>query len=268
MYTQCPNCKTLFRVDIEKLRSARGEVLCQKCHVIFNALNSLAEDMREVSHRNAQSPRTPVAGKQEASGSPRYEPALGAKGTPDDLPSLRAGTRNARPRHPSPWSEDRDEPPPLPRSSGPGWWIGTLSMLALLVWQVSIFEGERLVQSERLRPWLELACESFACDLPPYKDTSRIQVVDRALLPAPDDIDGYEFSVILSNQSSLAQAFPLIKLVLLELNGRAVASRIFAPEEYLDATRPAKMPVGKPFEIRLLLAKPSSEVGGFSFDLL
>jgi hypothetical protein len=186
----------------------------------------------------------------------------------DDLPSIRTSRLGARePKGPH-WDEGSDEPPPLPRASGLGWWLGTFAMMALLAWQVSIFEGHQLVQNERVRPWLELACESFACELPPYKDTSRIQVVDRALLPAPDDIDGYEFSVILSNQSALAQAFPSIKLILLELNGRAVASRVFGPDEYLDATHPAKMPVGKPFEIRLLLAKPSSEVGGFSFDLL
>ncbi len=269
MFTQCPNCKTAFSINIEKLRLGRGEMLCQQCHVVFNALNSLSENIQDVAHRDRLPPRRPpVLGKQEAVSTARHERVMADKKAVDDLPSLRASVRDGRRRQTPRWQEEADEPPPLPRASAPGWWLGAFAMLALLVWQASIFEGQRLVQNERMRPWLELACESFACDLPPYKDTSRVQVVDRALLPAPDDIDGYEFSVILSNQSSLAQAFPSIKLVLLELNGRAVASRVFAPEEYLDANRPAKMPVGKPFEIRLLLAKPSSEVGGFSFELI
>jgi len=92
--------------------------------------------------------------------------------------------------------------------------------------------------------------------------------VDRALHPAPNGIDGYEFSLALSNQSSLSQVFPSLKLVLAELNGRAIATRVFAPEEYLGEDPPTRMPVGKPFEVKLLIAKPSREIGGFSFELI
>lgn len=269
MYTQCPNCKSTFRIDIRKLRSSRGEVLCQQCHANFNALNFLAEDPADLSHLQRQSGRSPEPGGRELVGTPyRVEKGQKTRASRDDMPSLRAGSGYIARREAPGWHDDEDEPGEAPQGSGIGWWLGGLAMLALLVWQVSIFEGVRLAQNERLRPWLELACESFACDLTPYKDTSQIQVVDRALLPAPDDIEGYEFRVIISNQSSMAQAFPLIRLVLSELGGRAIASRTFEPDEYLDATRPSKMPVGKPFEIRLLLAKPSSEVGGFSFELI
>lgn len=258
MYTQCPTCRATFLADVKKLRESRGKVVCRDCHTPFNALDALAESPDDFP--KAPPVRRPVvsqAGDDE-----------GKEATRAALPPLRAiGGPAARPRR-TMHEAAEEEPRALEQGSGLRWWLGALAMASLLVWQVNVFEGARLAQSERIRPWLELLCESLGCELTPYKDTRQIQVVDRALLPAPDDIDGYEFRLIIANQSALAQAFPSIRLVLSELGGRASASRTFSPDEYLEAPRPSKMPVGKPFEIRLLIAKPSSEVGGFSFELI
>jgi predicted Zn finger-like uncharacterized protein len=35
--TQCPECKTKFRVNDDQLRAAQGQVRCSRCHIIFNA---------------------------------------------------------------------------------------------------------------------------------------------------------------------------------------------------------------------------------------
>jgi predicted Zn finger-like uncharacterized protein/MYXO-CTERM domain-containing protein len=43
VYTQCPDCGTVFRVMAESLRAARGQVRCGICSVAFNALDSLRE---------------------------------------------------------------------------------------------------------------------------------------------------------------------------------------------------------------------------------
>ena len=53
LYTQCPGCNTTFRINAKKLKAARGEVMCQNCHIIFNALNSLSSTVKEaVNDRN------------------------------------------------------------------------------------------------------------------------------------------------------------------------------------------------------------------------
>lgn len=41
MHTQCPDCKTRFRVNDDQLRVAQGQVRCSRCHIIFNALEFL-----------------------------------------------------------------------------------------------------------------------------------------------------------------------------------------------------------------------------------
>ncbi|WP_045227055.1 zinc-ribbon and DUF3426 domain-containing protein [Methyloterricola oryzae] len=266
MYTQCPTCRATFRIDINKLRESRGKVICRDCQTPFNALNALAESPKDFPKAPPirRPVASPAAGVEGQDAQHAMLPPLRGGG----LPSLRAvGGLVARPQRTERDRED-EEPRGPELGSGLCWWLGALAMAVLLVWQVNVFEGARLAQNERVRPWLELMCESLGCELSPYKDTRQIQVVDRALLPAPDDVDGYEFRLIIANQSALAQAFPSIRLVLSELGGRPSASRTFSPDEYLEAPRPGKMPVGKPFEIRLLIAKPSSEVGGFSFELI
>lgn len=44
MYTQCPQCQTLYRVTAELLRAARGQVQCGRCAAVFDALTFLVED--------------------------------------------------------------------------------------------------------------------------------------------------------------------------------------------------------------------------------
>lgn len=43
MYTQCPDCQTLFQVTVENLRTAMGMVRCTHCSTVFNALSGLTE---------------------------------------------------------------------------------------------------------------------------------------------------------------------------------------------------------------------------------
>ena len=53
MYTQCPQCQTLFRITHEQLHAAHGKVRCGQCHSVFNATAQL------VAHLPQQDPATP-----------------------------------------------------------------------------------------------------------------------------------------------------------------------------------------------------------------
>jgi predicted Zn finger-like uncharacterized protein len=43
VYTQCPDCATVFRITAEVLRAAQGDVRCGVCSTTFNALENLSE---------------------------------------------------------------------------------------------------------------------------------------------------------------------------------------------------------------------------------
>lgn len=53
MYTQCPDCTTVFRITAEVLRVAQGDVRCGVCSTSFNALENLSEQAFEAAPEDA-----------------------------------------------------------------------------------------------------------------------------------------------------------------------------------------------------------------------
>ncbi|MGX2041154.1 zinc-ribbon and DUF3426 domain-containing protein [Methylocaldum sp. MU1018] len=266
MYTRCPECKTAYRISVGQLRAGRGEVLCEHCHIVFNALVSLAHVVKEAVPGGAGQVRPPVLGTQEAVVVRKFERELLDE---SDIDRSSGAESAGKPLDPdSRRVQGKATAAPFPVSREMLWGASVFGLLALLIVQMVVFEGESMAQNGRMRPWLDMACKIARCSLPPYKDVRRIQIFDRALRPDSNRDDALEFQLVFANQSSLPQMLPNLKLVLTELNGNPVAERIFMPAEYLpEGEKAMLMPVGKPFEVRLLLAKPSGDVGGFAFEL-
>ena len=257
IYTQCPLCKTVYRISVAQLRQASGEAYCLECQAGFNALHTLAETAERTGSPPLPSRQPPRLGRMEeatnaASNRDANKAPASLGTTPADMPPVRP---------------NRQEPNRATPGARWAWGVGSAGMIALLALQLIGFKGPELAQNERLRPWLENACEGLGCRLPPFRAPDRIQIIDHALHPTADGSGGYEFILTLSNQASIPQAFPVIKLSLEAFNGSPAGERAFQPEEYLPTSSPTLMPVGELREIRLLLAKPNREIGGFSFEL-
>ncbi len=56
MYTQCPDCATVFRVTADALRVAHGDVRCGICSTTFNALENLSEQSFDPAESEAAGP--------------------------------------------------------------------------------------------------------------------------------------------------------------------------------------------------------------------
>ena len=56
MYTQCPDCATVFRVTADALRAAHGDVRCGICSTTFNALENLSEQSFKPAPEGADVP--------------------------------------------------------------------------------------------------------------------------------------------------------------------------------------------------------------------
>ncbi|WP_133718875.1 zinc-ribbon and DUF3426 domain-containing protein [Methylocaldum gracile] len=266
MFTRCPECKTAYRISVGQLRAGRGEALCDRCHIVFNVLVSLGQAVKDAVPEDTPQARPPVLGDREAVLLRKFERELS-----EESGGEQSGTEHKSKAFDGEARAGHGKGKSGPSSVTPGafWGLGVFGLLGLLIAQLVIFEGDRIVQSARLRPWLDMACKTIDCSLPPYKDVRRIQIFDRALRPDSTRDDALEFQLVFANQSNLPQMLPNLKLVLTELNGSPVAERIFTPAEYLpEGEKTSLMPVGKPFEIRLLLAKPTNDVGGFTFELL
>src|SRR5690606_24588987 len=97
MYTQCPECLTIFKLGAAELAAAHGSVRCSHCNALFNALPSLSEQLPAEPigrlDRHAEQLSPPQLGL------PVFRPHRGTQGTlfldPDDRP--RAHERTASP---------------------------------------------------------------------------------------------------------------------------------------------------------------------------
>jgi predicted Zn finger-like uncharacterized protein len=108
MYTQCPHCRTIFRIGTEQLRAAGGRARCCRCSEVFNALEHLRDGAREA-----------VRGGQPAAGGGARTPAPGTALTtltalpPDPLrpPAAPAGADTQETGNGERADAERHEPP-------------------------------------------------------------------------------------------------------------------------------------------------------------
>lgn len=59
MFTQCPQCQTVFRVTGVMLRAAQGRVRCGRCSLVFNALTFLLDQQEGDAPPGAKSEESP-----------------------------------------------------------------------------------------------------------------------------------------------------------------------------------------------------------------
>lgn len=88
MYTQCPNCRTVFRTAPRELAAAQGQVRCGRCHHVFDARPRLYERLLDIPQAGGAAPAAPaepVAVSKEATAEPpRPEPAAPAPAAPPE----------------------------------------------------------------------------------------------------------------------------------------------------------------------------------------
>ena len=257
MYTRCPQCGTVYRIEVRQLRQGRGEAICQRCGIIFGALETLAETAADaltdqddcLLELPTLGSEAAVAVAQTAPAPPRNEPP------PTEEPVTKIDTAN-------------DVSAPLPARRRWPWRVAAVVLTLSLAGQILFFEKARIANDPDLRPLLEWVCRWFGCRLPPFRNLDAIEAVDRALYPAKDARDAYDFYLVLVNQAPYPQPYPLLKLTLTALDGTPIATRIFKPEEYLKTANPPLMPPRRMIFIELQLAAPRRPVGGFQFELL
>ena len=76
--TQCPHCRTSFRVSLTQLGAAHGAVRCGACMHVFNAAQQLREQGQQLPASPAAAPATPT---NKPSAAPLPQPAAPAAAT-------------------------------------------------------------------------------------------------------------------------------------------------------------------------------------------
>ena len=223
MYTQCPDCLTIYLIAPEALAQARGSVACSHCTNVFDALRTLTENLPAGAQRLAE----------HESGT----------AVPDlRLPVMRplamaSHATRARPPAPAPTPEFARAHRARTASRG-GIWKGGIALLTpLLFAQIAWGQRNELLQNPTSRGWIERACATLHCSLPLAHDPGNLVLLSRDVRPHPSVPNALIISATLRNDADVAQAFPTVEITLADLDEQRIAMRRFKPTEYLSDAR-------------------------------
>lgn len=220
MYTQCPHCHGIFRVDAALLSDAGGRVQCGACELNFDALASLRDELPPDSERwrNTELPFTP----------PEPAPGEAETGNHSAPPAGSASSSIDRPRPPvtSAWDTGK-------RGNDRLWFAASALLLVALAGQLVFLAPPALADHARLRPVAEALCGLSGCDIAPRRDLGRLRLASRDVRAHPSVPGALIISATMVNEAAFRQPYPVLEISLGNLRGRQVALRRFEPPVYL-----------------------------------
>lgn len=227
MYTQCPECLTIYRVGASDLAAARGGMRCGHCSALFDALTTLCEQL----------PAEPI-GTLERNSEQEAPPQLTHsvfRPTPPGQGSLFVDAAD-RPRRghgsSAPAFARRASRPRAARRNG-RWIAGSLLLALVLGGQVAWAERAHWIDDARIRPWLDAACDRLGCALPLRRDDGLLELASRDIRPHPSVAGALIVSATLHNAADFAQPFPAVQVTLSDFDEQRIAMRRFLPQEYV-----------------------------------
>lgn len=259
MYTQCPECLTIYKVDGAELAAAHGSVRCGHCAAVFDALRTLSLQLppepieRLDVHATLPAPpqlELPVFRPIPAQASLFAEAADRARAAErSSLPAFAKRRRRARQRRNGPWL------------------AGCALLLLTLAGEIAWAEQARWIDDARTRAWLDPLCAKLGCRLPPRHDAATLELLSRDIHPHPSVSGALIISATLRNDAAFVQAFPTVEITLSDLDEKRIAMRRFQPREYLGDARAiaAGLAPGASTALVFEVADPGKDAVAFEF---
>lgn len=233
MYTQCPECLTVFKLGSAELAGAHGSVRCSHCNAIFDALPTLSEQLpAEPIGRLAHHPPLPSPPQL---GLPVFRPQRGEQGALFVDPEVRPRAHErASASGPPQFTRHRGR---APRGGNGIWLFGSLLLLVLLAGEIAWAERQYWINDSNLRPYIASACARLGCEVPLRRDDELLQLASRDIRPHPSVPGALIISATLQNTADFPQPFPTVEITLSDLDEQRIAMRRFQPAEYVGDAR-------------------------------
>jgi predicted Zn finger-like uncharacterized protein len=270
MYTQCPECLTVYKLEAELLVPACGCVRCSHCDAVFNALGTLAGQLppepftRLAEHALDQAP--PLADVAVFRPRPAAEAAVDL--APDE-PAAETASHEAV-------QEDFSQLTFTPRFAKPkrrswhaaAWAFVCIALILGLGVQLAWAKRDTLIADPTVGPVLVTACEMAGCHLPLVAEPSRLRLLARDVEQHPSVTDGLLITASVRNDASFAQPYPVVTIVLSDANGQRLAMRRFQPEDYVGdaAARTRGLGVGVTTAMVFEVQDPGQHAVAFAFS--
>lgn len=260
MYSQCPECLTIFKLEAAELAACAGQVRCGHCSSVFDALRSLAQDLpAEPIHELALHPlrdsppplgysvfRPQRAGPMQST---MFAEPADRRRAPPRAPGFAA--RHGADRRPRRWP----------------WLAATVALALVLAAQVGWSGRERWLREPGVRALAERGCARLGCRVPLQHDAALLRLLSRDIRAHPSVPDALLISATLHNSAPFAQAWPVVGITLSNLDEKPIAARRFQPREYLadpDAIA-AGLPPGASSALVFEVVDPGQDAVAFEF---
>lgn len=275
MYTQCPECLTVFSLDADALMSAGGHVRCGHCEQVFDALSCLAtqlppEPFLHLTAAVAMPGPPPTLELAVYRPRPEPEPAA-AVASETDLPSAwrEPSPEDFAPRFARGRRARKERKPRNDDLSDRRWpWVTACVLLTLLLGaQVAWAQRNTLLTDPVVGGWMRQLCANLGCRLPLVRDVSRLHLIARDVEAHPSVHGALMISATMRNDAPFTQPYPVIGLVLSDAQGHRLAMRRLRPSEYLDDDQSlrAGMAPGATTAVVLEVEDPGKRAVAFEF---
>ncbi|MEO6800007.1 MAG: zinc-ribbon and DUF3426 domain-containing protein [Rhodanobacter sp.] len=249
MYTQCPECLSVFSLDAHMLAQAHGHVVCGHCDASFDSVATLTDQLPPepfvelpanepalvppcvdlvVYRPQPEAPAVVESDDQSTSGS----------ASPGDFSQLVFAPRFAREPRQKRSRKPVSAPPRRPRSASGErrwpWLLACVLLTSLLLVQLAWAKRDALIRNPVVGHWLRSSCVVLGCKLPLIAAPTRLRLLASNVQAHPSVPDALMISASVRNDATFSQPYPVLTITLLNAQGQRLAMRRLQPDEYLD----------------------------------
>lgn len=281
MYTQCPECLSVFSLDAQTLAQAHGHVVCGHCHASFGSLATLTEQLPrepfvELSINEPAlepplldlvvyrpQPEPAAVAPDESGAAP--EPSSGDFSQLVFAPRFAHTSRRQRTR-----KAERKKAPRTRAGSGERRWpwvIACSLLLALLLGQLAWAKRDELIRNPTVGSWLRSSCAVLHCRVPLVAAPNRLRLLASNVQAHTGVSNALMISASIRNDATFAQPYPVVTITLADAQGQRLAMRRLQPQEYLDdrAVLRRGLAPGATSVLLLEVADPGDKAVAFEF---
>jgi predicted Zn finger-like uncharacterized protein len=280
MYTQCPECLSVFSLDAHTIAQAHAHVTCGHCDAGFDSLATLTDqlppepfDELPLNEPAFEPPRIELVIFRPptlASAVTAAEATDATAATHDDFSQLVFAPRFAREHARLPVPGHAPTRARRPRTGERRWpWIAVcLLLMTLLGAQLAWAERDPLIRDRTVGAWLRDACGVLGCRLPLIAAPEQLHLLASNVQAHPSVRGALMISASVQNDAAFAQPYPVLTITLSDAQGKRIAMRRLQPVEYLDddAIRRRGLAAGASAVLLLEVADPGDRAVGFEFE--
>ncbi|MBL80043.1 MAG: hypothetical protein CMH70_08460 [Nitrosomonadaceae bacterium] len=250
LVTRCPNCTLVFKVTPQHLQMQEGIVRCGQCLQIFNGYADLATLQEKDVNKLLDLPISSEEVKEVIQ-----------KETLSEDTSDSIKTEEFRP-----YTFDAINSPRPSRI----WGFINIFLLLILVGQVAYLSRTELsISIPSIRPYLTQYCKILNCKIPIPQQINLLSIESTDMQKGKTQQQGNATLVaIIRNQAAFPQQLPSLELTLTDIRDRALASRVFTPDEYFKENSNSSYIIEANTEIKVALVIDSGDLNAVGYRLI